>query len=511
MPSSTRSSRGPEPLFRTSHLASPRDWYYDEEAAQRAVDFFGLLVHVKARWAGHPFTLLPWQEHEIIRPVFGWYRPDGTRRFRSAFIEVPSKNGKSELAAGIALKLCRADREPAAEVYSAAADKDQARLVFDMGKAMVEASPRLRKGARILRDAIVWRSALMGAVWRVVSAEAFTKHGINVHGLVFDELHAQPNRDLYDVLTEMTGARSQPLTVAITTAGVYDKKHICWEQHAYAERVARGRLKDPAFLGLVYGSPEGADWQKISTWKRANPSLGTTKSVEYMRERAKRARSIPAYRNTFLRLHLNVWTAAVEGWLPMDRWDACAASPLIPDGSEVVIAVDAAPKHDSTAVVVVRQDDEGRIHVLTFLHYADPQTGLLDFEAVEHQIRRLAIRFRVREIVYDPYHFTRSAVMLEGEGLPVVEFPQTDARMVPASQALWDAILDGKLRHGADPAVREQAAAAAAKETSRGWRLWKLRSSRPIDSIVALAMGVDRLLRHEEEPEPSIRILSAGQ
>ena len=216
-------------------------FYFDDKAAQVACNFFErLLTHVKGEWAGQPFHLQNWQL-EIVRDLFGWKRPDGTRRYRTAYIEIPRKNGKSTLSAGIALALLYVDGEPGAEVYSAAADRDQASIVFDVAKAMVDASPELKKRSKIYKRAVLVPAA--HSVYRVLSADAPTKHGLNAHGIVFDELHAQPNRELWDVLTTSTGSRRQPLVVAITTAG-YDRESICWEIHEYARQVRDGIIED---------------------------------------------------------------------------------------------------------------------------------------------------------------------------------------------------------------------------------------------------------------------------
>ena len=203
--------------------------YFDASAADRAVEFFErFLVHTKGKWAGHPFTLMDWQRDEIIRPLFGWKRKDGLRKYRTAYIEIPRKNGKSTLSAGIALYLLLADGEFGAEVYSAAGDREQARIVFEDCKAMISLVPALKKRLKTYKNSIIAEG--LNSSYKVLSADADSKHGFNAHAIIFDELHTQPNRDLWDVLTTSTGAREQPMVVAITTAG-YDRNSICYEQH----------------------------------------------------------------------------------------------------------------------------------------------------------------------------------------------------------------------------------------------------------------------------------------
>ena len=298
------------------------DFYFDERAATIAVNFFEkLLRHSKGEWAGQPFVLQPWQRDQIIRPLFGWKRPDGTRKYRVAYIEVPRKNGKSSLAAGIANLLLFADDEPSAEVYSAAADRDQAAIVFDEAKAMTEGAPVLARRVDIYKRSIV--DAKTRSVYRVLSADAFTKHGLNVHGVIFDELHAQPNRDLWDVLKTGTGARRQPMFMQITTAG-YDRNSICWEQHEYATKVLDGVIEDPEFFAYIAAADVDDDWLDEAIWRKANPSLGVTVKLDYLQAEARRAEQTPAYQNTFRRLHLNQWTQQETRWLSLEAWNLCS-------------------------------------------------------------------------------------------------------------------------------------------------------------------------------------------
>mgnify|MGYP001535627967 CR=1 FL=1 len=235
------------------------DSHYNKDKADRAVAFIEHLCHTKGKWAGQPFLFLPWQE-QIVRDLFGIVKENGKRQFLTAYIEVPKKNGKSELAAAIALYLLYADNEPSAEVYGAACDRNQASIVFDVARQMVEMSPALMRRSKIRtagKRIINYRNA---GFYQVLSAETGTKHGLNVSGLVFDEIHAQPNRKLYDVLTKGSGdAREQPLFFIITTAG-NDKNSICYELHTKALDLMAGRKKDYTFYPVVYGLEGEADW-----------------------------------------------------------------------------------------------------------------------------------------------------------------------------------------------------------------------------------------------------------
>ena len=339
---------------------APKGCYFDEDAASLAVEFIGrFLCHVKGRWMGNRFQLILWQR-QLIRTIFGWKRSDGTRRYRTVYIEVPRKNGKSELAAAIALLLLFADGEKAGEVYSAAADREQAAIVFDMAKTMVELSGSLRKRSKQYRRSIyvpATRSA-----YKVLSADAFTKDGLSASGIIFDELHTQKNRELWDVLTTSVGARTQPLTIAITTAGT-DRHSVCYEQRDYAMKVRKGVIKDPAFLSVIYAADEKDDWQKIETWKKANPSLGITVSVDYIRQKALEAKFSPARENTFKRLHLDIWTNQVSRWLPVWRWDESAGEVDQDElaGTDCYGGLDLASTTDIAAFVKIFPQPDGTI------------------------------------------------------------------------------------------------------------------------------------------------------
>lgn len=233
--------------------------HYDQEKADFAVGFIECLCHTKGRWAGKPFKLLPWQE-QIIRDIFGTVKADGKRQFTTAYIEIPKKNGKSELAAPIALYLLFADGEAAPEVYGAAADRAQAAIVFDVANQMVKMTPALAKRSKSLGANKRITAHFNNGFYQVLSAEVGTKHGLNVSGLVLDEVHAQPNRKLYDVLTKGSGdAREQPLYFLITTAG-NDTNSICYELHQKALDIIEGRKIDPTFYPVIYGAAESEDW-----------------------------------------------------------------------------------------------------------------------------------------------------------------------------------------------------------------------------------------------------------
>ena len=300
-----------------------KDSRYDMDSADFAVAFIESLCHTKGTWAGKPFELIDWQE-QIIRDLFGILKPNGYRQFNTAYIEIPKKNGKSEFAAAVALLLTCGDCEERAEVYGCAADRQQAAIVFDVAADMVRMCPALNKWVKILTATkrIVYLPT--NSFYQVLSAEAYSKHGFNIHGVVFDELHTQPNRKLFDVMTKGSGdARMQPLYFLITTAGT-DTNSICYETHQKAKDILEGRKIDSTFYPVIFGADEDEDWTSPKVWKKANPSLGETIGIDKVQAACDSARQNPGEENSFRQLRLNQWVKQAVRWMPMEKWDKCS-------------------------------------------------------------------------------------------------------------------------------------------------------------------------------------------
>ena len=342
---------------------------FDHDKAQRTVAFINNLKHTKGVWRGVPFDLLPWQD-KIIRDIFGTVKEDGYRQYNTAYVEVPKKSGKSALGAAVALYLTCGDGEWGAEVYGCAADRQQASIVFDVAVDMVDQSPALRKRIKpvLSRKRLVYMPT--GSFYQVLSSEAYTKHGLNIHGVVFDELHAQPNRQLYDVMTMGSGdARKQPLFFLITTAGT-DRNSICYEIHQKAEDILRGKKYDPTFYPVIYGIEDDDDWADEKNWYKANPSLGHTIDIEKVRAAFLSAKENPAEENLFRQLRLNQWVKQSVRWMPMDTWDKCA-HPVDPEqlkGRVCFGGLDLSSSIDITAFVLVFPpvDDDDKYYVLPY-------------------------------------------------------------------------------------------------------------------------------------------------
>lgn len=457
-------------------MAGPR---YDEAKARRAVRFIeSYLRHTKGVFAGQPFVLEPWQRDEIIMPIFGTVDEDGRRWYREAAIWLPRKNGKSELGSAIALYGLLADGEHGSEVYSVAGSKAQASLVFNVAKDMVRANPLLRAMTKVYRSVIEVPET--GSIYRTLSADADLQHGLNPHVAIIDEYHVHRNSEQYEAMLTGTGARRQPLQVTISTPGP-DRRGHAWELFLRGAAATDDRM-----FHYWRGAPDTADLDDRDAWRQANPASWITE--DFLEAQRKRLAPTP---QVFERLHLGRFPSGhtSSSWIPRESWDSCSGEPQIDPDRPVVIAVDAASRKDTTAVIMAQRDDEGVVHARLWSFQADPEIGWLDYSEVEDLIRDLASTFEVRRVAFDPFQMVRSQQMLINEGIPAETFPQNDTRMVPASALLYDLITEKRLRHGGDPVLTEQTFNAATRETARGWRLEKRRSSGPIDAVIALAMA----------------------
>lgn len=527
----------PERFVRTAsdRKALEEGCYYSEAHADHVVEFFEqYLAHSKGRWAGQPFKLLEWQEWEIIRPLFGWLRADGTRRFRKAYIEVPKKNGKSTLSAGIALYLLKGDGEAGAEVYSVALDAAQASIVFREAANMVRKSQFLSQVLWVTESTKVIADPLSASFYKALSAEVGTKEGLNIHGLIFDELHAQKSRSLWDALQYGGAARRQPMFVSITTAG-YDRESICWEQHVYAERVLDGRIVDTTFLPFVRSAPVDADWQDEKTWAMANPSFGTTISVHDFREAAKGAQVSGAAQNAFRRYRLNQWVQQEVRWLDMGRWRACKAEPVEigPEHRQVKAwgGLDLASTADIAAYVQVIPELGNLIRCWFFIpeerlrdrvardrvpydswlqsgHLIATRGNTIDQDAIKLAILRSGEEVDLQEVAYDRWNASKLVTELQDEGVKMVPIGQGFATMTAPSKHLETLVYNGELNHQGHPVLEWMANNVATEIDAAGnLKPSKAKSTEKIDGIVAVIMALARIIVKPPEAAPAISFL----
>lgn len=501
-------------------IATGRKFHFSDELARRAERFFSTqLRFVDGNGcAGKPFVLEQWQS-KIVRDLFGWVREDGSRRYRTAYIEIPRKNGKSTLAAGLALYLLLCDKEARPQVYSAAGDRGQARIVFDAAREMVIANPRLGEVADLRQYQI--RGQRNGGWYEALSAEAYTKHGLSAHGIIFDELHVQPNRDLWDVLVTSTGARSQPLTVAITTAG-FDRSSICWELHQHAKAVIADQDVDPTFYGVIYGAEPEQDWTDPEVWRKANPNLGVSLRMEYLEEACARARDNPEAENTFRNLHLNQWTQQAVRWIPMHLWDACKREMPAESlkGRRCFAALDLASTRDTNALVLVFPLDDGEYAILPYFWVPEKSQserthqdrrqvlnwaakGLIkttdgnvtDYYEIADDIMQLATEYDIEQLAYDPISPAAPFVqILTGKGFQLEkleQFRQSMMNFSAPSKEFFRLVSSGKLHHDGNPVLRWMAENVAKQSDSNdNIRPDKDKSADKIDGIVAAIMGI---------------------
>ena len=498
----------------------------DAQKAQHAVDFIRCLKHTKGQWRGVPFDLLPWQD-EIIRDLFGTVKETGYRRYNTAYIEIPKKNGKSELAAAVALLMTCGDGEWGAEVYGCASDRQQASIVFDVAVDMVDQCPALRKRIKPVMSVkrLVYKPT--NSFYQVLSAEAYTKHGLNVHAVVFDELHAQPGRDLYDVMTKGSGdARLQPLFFLITTAGT-DRNSICWEVHQKAMDILAGRKIDPTFYPVIYGIPDDADWGLEENWYKANPSLGHTIDIEKVRSAYQSARENPAEENLFRQLRLNQWVKQSVRWMSMHAWDECAfaTDPETLRGRICYGGLDLSSTTDVTAFVLVfpPQGDGDKFLVLPFFwipadniatrvrrdhvpydvwqqqgYLKTTEGNVVHYGFIESFIEELNTRYHIKEIAFDRWGAVQMVQNLEGMGFTVVPFGQGYKDMSPASKELMKLTLEKKLAHGGHPVLRWMMDNVYVRTDPAGnIKPDKEKSTERIDGAVAMIMALDRAIRNE--------------
>ncbi len=488
----------------------------------RIVRFFGEhLRHTKGEWSGSEFVLAEWQR-QFLNELFGTVRKDNLRQYRTAYLEVPRKNGKSTLAAGIALFLLCLDREEGAEIYSAASDKDQASIVFDQACQMIEENPSLGSQLRIYRNKTIEHKN-SNSFYRSLSSDAFTKHGLNAHGVIFDEVHAQPNRELWDVLTTSTGARRQPMTLALTTAG-HDRQSLCWELRQYAEGVNDKLIHDPTFYSRIYTST--GDWKSESTWKEANPNYGVTVKKDYFEKAVAEASANPSRENAFRRLHLNQWTSQETRWISLERWDACSRD--FPDlsGRMAFGGLDLSSTLDLTAFVLLFppvEPNEPYWILPTFFAPADAarerernnkhrlddweRQGLiittpgrsLDYRAVTAVIESMAQKYNIQEIAVDRWNINQISKDLEtlgkNNGRPdwLVGFGQGFAAMTAPSKELEVLVLSEKIAHDGNPVLRWMFSNVQVERDNAGnIKMHKGRAVEKIDGIVATIMALGR-------------------
>lgn len=509
-------------------------FYFSLPAASHVIEFFTHLKHIKGEWAGNPIILEPWEEF-IVANLFGWKLSEdknSPRRFRTAFISVGRKNGKSSLLSGLGLYLLFADGEAGAEVYSAATTREQARLIFDISKEMVRKSD-LKDYISIYQYTLAVEDT--ASKFCPLSSDYNSLDGLNISASLIDELHAHKTRDLYDVLLTATAARRQPLTISITTAG-YDRHSICWEQNSHTEKVLDRRYEDDTHFGIIYTLDEKDNWEDSSLWIKANPNLNISVKLDDLQGKGKNAKEIPAQLNAFLRKHLNMWTESITRWIDADKWDACAddyteeslSGRLCYAGLDLSTSIDISAlvllfppieKNEKYKILcrfwIPSDNIEARVRkdkvpydVWTRQNYITRTPGnVIDYSYILKQIDDDGKKYDLREIAFDRWGSTKIMNDLQSMGFEektvkhaqrhLIDFGQGFASMSAPTKELEKLILSKQISHNNNPVLTWMISNVSIKQDPAGnVKPDKATSTGRIDGVVSLIMATDRALRN---------------
>jgi len=501
--------------------------HYDKERAEFVENFIENLKHTKGEWYKKPFILLPWQR-EIIHNVFGIIKEDGYRQFTTAYVEIPKKQGKTELGAAIALYMLTADGEHGAEIYSCAADRAQASLIYQVAIEMIKLCPALKKRLKIIASQKRVVYSAMNSFYQVLSSEAYSKHGINPYAVLYDELHVA-DREMFNVMTHgASDARRQPLNFLITTAG-NDRHSIGFEVHQKAVDILEGRKIDPTFYPTIYAADEDDDWTSSEVWYKANPSLGITVTEEKMAIACENAKQNPAEENLFRQLRLNQWVKQSVRWMPMNKWDDCAFSVDHEKlrGRVCYGGLDLSSSIDITAFVLVFPPIPGddKYYVLPYFwipeenlqtrvrrdhvpydvwkqqgYLKTTEGNVVHYGFIEAFIEELGAKYKIKEIAFDRWGAVQMVQNLEGMGFTVVPFGQGYKDMSPPTKELMKLVLEGKIAHGGHPVLRWMMDNIHVKTDPAGnIKPDKEKSTEKIDGAVAMIMALDRAIRNENK------------
>lgn len=509
----------------------PKGFWYDLEAGNRAVQFVeNFCRHHKGVWAGSLFVLEPFQLF-IVRAIFGWKRADGKRRFRKAYIEIARKNGKTALVAAIAAYLLIADGEMGAEVYATATKEEQAKLAWLDTSKMVKQSPELSRHITIMQKSMLVERT--DSFFKFLGGDSKTLDGLNPHGVIADELHAHKTRGMVDIMETAMGARSQPLMFEITTAGTYDPESIGWMEHEHAQKVLECVLDDDETFAIIFAADDDDDWEDPRTWEKANPNIDVSIYRDYLAKQCASAKNKPSFLNTFLRLHLNIWTAQVHRWIPVKAWNDAPArvEPLEHfKGRTIYVAVDLSQKIDISALCIDIPDAD--THHLFWKFYVPEE--LVRQRAIEHKkpayeewvrdgfltttpgnsidhnfiiadILKLRGDFLIRQFAYDPWSAHEMMTQLEtahgfskdpeAKKEQLVEVRQGFRSLSEPSKTLETLVMNRKLTHGDNPVARWMVDNAVVRHDANGNIAPDKRSAAgKIDGVVAAIMAIARVL-----------------
>lgn len=515
--------------------------YFDDGAVDKVFSFFDLLKFTKGEWTGKTFTLEPWQQF-ILANVFGWKnKSDGSRRFRYVYLETARKSGKTELLAGVGLLLTGADKEGGAEVYSVATKLEQARISHSAATMMVRKSQELSDVFKVFKNNL--HIPETGSKFEPLGSDSKTLDGLNVSGGLVDELHAHKTRELWDVLITATGARRQPLIFSITTAG-FNKQSICWEQHDYTEKILEGMINDESHFGIIYtldlAENDGEvddDWEDESLWPKANPNLNICTKMDDLRIKAAKAKEVPTALNSFLRLHLNIWTDSVTKWIPVEKWGACAVTVDMEKlkGRTCYAGLDLSSNIDISALVLVFPPEaEGGRYILVPRFWI-PEDNIhdrvhkdrvpydtwvcqgfitatpgasVDYGFILEQLGRDCEDFDLLEVAYDKWGASKLVNDLIDAGFELenvkhaqrhlIQFPQAISRMSGPTKEFEKMVIARELEHDNNPVMNWMLSNTVIRfDASGNMKPDKAASTEKIDGVIAGIMGLSRAVGSE--------------
>ena len=496
--------------------------YFDKEAAERAISFIErFITHTKGELTGKPLLLEDWQK-DIVSKIFGWKTDEGLRRYRTVYIQVPRKNGKTTLCAAIGLYMLYADNERGGEIYAAAGDRNQANIIFDIAKKMVQQNEQLNSRGKVFRSSIVNESK--GNFFQSISSDSSTKHGFNASCILMDALHVQKSRDLWDTLLTSTGARREPLCLAITTSG-YDRQSICYEIYDYAKKVQSGAIEDESFLPVIYEADPEDDITDEQVWKKANPNYGVSLRKEYMQRESQRATEVPSYQNTFKRLMLNIWTESQAVWITqkdwIDNYEDFDYSTL--EGSDCVGGLDLASTRDISALVLLFKVEEKFIILPYFFiplenakkrserdgvdyvswirdgHIIGTEGDVADYNFIKAKINELSKKYRIQSIAYDRWNASQLVIDLINDGANMTPFGQGFVSMSAPTKSAELEIISKRLIHNNNPAMNWMISNVAIQEDPAGnIKIAKNKSKEKVDGVVAMVMALGEYMTGDD-------------
>ena len=499
---------------------------FDVEKAQDVLDFFDHVPHIKGRWASQPIVPSGWQVFVLVN-LYGWvWEATGLRRFRSAYIEVCRKNGKSTFVAPLGLYMTRWDGEPGAEVYSAATSRDQARIVFDTARDMVRNS-KLRNHIQAFNHSVCHESS--SSFFKPLAADSDTLEGKNTHLALIDELHAHKNRRVYDVLELSMGARDQPLLLVITTAGD-DRTGICYEVRDYLVKVLEQVFDDDSCFGVIYCLDDDDDWKDQSGWIKANPNLGISPRMDDMQRLCQKAQQTPSATSEFKRKRLGIWCEGEAAYFNMEDWRHCPK--LAPDprlkSLPCYLALDLSSKRDITALVGLFPDDDrhyhlkvrfylpeavldpkksGKAHHIQKLYQQWADDGwliltpgqIIDYSVIYKDAKDWAEHYNAAEIAFDPWGATQLATQLQEDGFEIVQVQQSVKNFSEAMKETDAVMIDHRIHHEHNPVMAWMMSNVNAR-VDKNDNVFpnKLNDESKIDGPVAAFMAMNRALLQQE-------------